>query len=134
MGALSGAEGGTTGVGVAGMASIEAMRNNPQIQMLRQLVAQNPQMIQPILQQLGASNPQFASWIRAHPNEFIALLNPDGEDDAYMPPDMSEEDEEAIQRVGSSRCLSVRSELTRVLAVPPRVRAESCHGGISCVR
>jgi UV excision repair protein RAD23 len=40
-------------------AALEGIRNSPQFQQLRQLIQAQPQLLQPILQQLGQSNPEL---------------------------------------------------------------------------
>lgn len=87
-----------------GMGNLEFLRNNAQFQQLRQVVQQQPQMLEPILQQLGASNPQLAQLIAANPDQFLALLGEDGDDDAPLPPGaqaiaVTEEERDAIERV-----------------------------------
>lgn len=54
---------------------LEFLRNSPQFQMLRQMVSQDPQMLQSLLVQLGQSNPQLLQAIQANPQQFISLLN-----------------------------------------------------------
>lgn len=77
-------------------------------------------MLEPILQQVGAGNPQLAQMIASDPDQFLQLLAEDGDEDAPLPPgaqaiSVTEEEREAIERVGS---LSVKScdeiELTDV--------------------
>jgi UV excision repair protein RAD23 len=51
------------------------LRNHPQFNALRQLVQQQPHLLQPVLQQLGAANPQILQLINQHQQEFIQLLN-----------------------------------------------------------
>jgi UV excision repair protein RAD23 len=68
-------------------------------------VQQNPQMLEPILQQVGAGNPQLAQLIGQHPEQFLQLLSEDGDNDAPLPPgaqaiSVTEEEREAIERVG----------------------------------
>jgi len=53
----------------------EGLKQHPQFNMLRLMVQQNPQLLQPILQQLGQSNPQILQLISQHQNEFRELLN-----------------------------------------------------------
>ena len=84
--------------------NLDFLRNNPQFQQLRQLVHQQPQMLEPILQQLGAGNPQLAQMITSNPEQFLQLLAEDDEGDAALPPgaqaiSVTEEESEAIERV-----------------------------------
>ncbi|CAN8097017.1 unnamed protein product [Discula destructiva] len=87
-----------------GMGNLEFLRNNAQFQQLRQVVQQQPQMLEPILQQLSASNPQLASLIAQNPDQFLGLLGEDGDDDAPLPPGaqqiaVTEEERDAIERL-----------------------------------
>jgi UV excision repair protein RAD23 len=101
---------GAGGAGVAaggaagGLGNLDFLRNNPQFQQLRQVVQQAPQMLEPILQQVGAGNPQLAQLIGQHPDQFLQLLGEDGDDDAPLPPgaqaiSVTEEEREAIERL-----------------------------------
>ncbi|KAF2016434.1 UV excision repair protein Rad23 [Aaosphaeria arxii CBS 175.79] len=97
-GARSGAGGALSGN------SLEFLRNNPQFQQLRQVVQQQPQMLEPILQQVGAGNPQLAQLIAHHPEQFMQLLAEDDDEDAPLPPgaqaiSVTEEEREAIERL-----------------------------------
>lgn len=93
----------TAAAGAAG--NLDFLRNNPQFQQLRQIVQQQPQMLEPILQQVGAGNPQLAAMIADRPEEFLRLLAEDqGDDDAALPPgaqaiQVTEEEREAIERL-----------------------------------
>jgi len=69
---FGGATGGTGGGGGGG--SLDFLRTNPQFNVLRQLVAQNPQVLQPMLQELGRANPDLLRQINEHQQEFLALL------------------------------------------------------------
>ncbi|KAF1961058.1 UV excision repair protein Rad23 [Byssothecium circinans] len=100
--------GGTGGAAAAGGAlssnSLDFLRNNPQFQQLRQVVQQQPQMLEPILQQVGAGNPQLAQLIANHPDQFLQLLAEDADEDAPLPPgaqaiSVTEEEREAIERL-----------------------------------
>ncbi|KAJ4411658.1 UV excision repair protein rad23 [Gnomoniopsis sp. IMI 355080] len=87
-----------------GMGNLEFLRNNAQFQQLRQVVQQQPGMLEPILQQLGASNPQLAQLIAHHPEQFLSLLGEEGDEDAPVPPGaqtiaVSEEERDAIERL-----------------------------------
>jgi UV excision repair protein RAD23 len=100
--AARGAPGGTA---AGGAGNLDFLRNNPQFQQLRQIVQQQPQMLEPILQQVGAGNPQLAAMIADRPEEFLRLLAEDqGDDDAALPPgaqaiQVTEEEREAIERL-----------------------------------
>ncbi|KAH8712155.1 XPC-binding domain-containing protein [Phaeosphaeriaceae sp. PMI808] len=101
-GARSGGTGG--GAGVLNANSLEFLRNNPQFQQLRQVVQQQPQMLEPILQQVGAGNPQLAAMIQENPEQFLQLLAEDADEDAPLPPgaqaiSVTEEEREAIERL-----------------------------------
>jgi UV excision repair protein RAD23 len=90
-----------------GGSSLEFLRNNPQFQQLRQVVQQQPQMLEPILQQVGAGNPQLAQLIATHPEQFLQLLAEDADEDAPLPPgaqaiSVTEEERDAIDRVSLS--------------------------------
>jgi UV excision repair protein RAD23 len=53
---------------------LEALRNNPQFQQLRTLVQSNPQLLEPIIQNIAQGNPQFAALINQNPEGFFQLL------------------------------------------------------------
>lgn len=85
-----------------GAQSLEFLRNDPQFAQLRQLVQQNPQMIEPLLQQLAASNPQLATLITSNPEQFLELLA--GGEDGALPPgtqqiQVTPEENAAIERL-----------------------------------
>ena len=97
--------GGTQGAAAqAGTPNLDFLRNNPQFQQLRQVVQQQPQMLEPILQQVAAGNPQLAQIITQNPEQFMQLLAEDGDEDVALPPgahpiSVTEEEREAIERV-----------------------------------
>jgi UV excision repair protein RAD23 len=96
-GAQAGAEPGQLG-------NLDFLRNNPHFQQLRMLVQQQPQMLEPILQQVGAGNPQLAQLIGQNQEQFLQLLSEDFDDDAQLPPgtqaiSVTEEERDAIERV-----------------------------------
>jgi UV excision repair protein RAD23 len=100
------APGGPTGVGSAPQLNLEALRDNPQIQQLRQQMAQNPAMIQPLIQQLAMQNPAIAQMIAQNPEALFQLLGIelDDEEGGQLPPgaqviSVTEEERAAIQRV-----------------------------------
>lgn len=110
-GNLFGAAGAGAGAAAAagGLGNLDFLRNNPQFQQLRQVVNQNPHMLEPILQQVGAGNPQLAALIGQNPEQFLQLLmSEDAENDAPLPPgaqtiSVTEEEREAIERVSCWR-------------------------------
>jgi len=61
--------------GASGSGVFDFLRLHPQFNILRQMVQQNPALLQPVLQQLGQQNPQILQLINQHQNEFIQLLN-----------------------------------------------------------
>lgn len=104
--------------GQQGFGNLDFLRNNAQFQQLRQVVQQQPQMLEPILQQLGASNPHLAQLIAQNPEQFLSLLGEDGDDDAPLPPGaqqiaVTEEERDAIERVSPS-VLLLPSSLARI--------------------
>lgn len=110
--ALGGGQGGNT-------ANLDFLRNNPQFQQLRQVVQQQPAMLEPILQQVAAGNPQLAQIINQNPEQFMQLLAEDGDDDVALPPgaqqiSVTEEEREAIERVRSRPSLCNVTMLTLV--------------------
>ncbi|TRM69633.1 hypothetical protein BD626DRAFT_474829 [Schizophyllum amplum] len=86
-----------------------ALQNNPQIQQLRQLVQQNPALVQPLVQQLASSNPAIAQAIIQNPEALMQLLGvdvdfEDADDDMNPAPGshvlhVTEAEQEAIQRL-----------------------------------
>ncbi|XP_054785139.1 ubiquitin receptor RAD23b-like isoform X2 [Prosopis cineraria] len=59
----------------AGLGSLEFLRNNPQFQALRSMVHSNPQILQPVLQELGKQNPHLLTLIQEHHAEFLQLMS-----------------------------------------------------------
>ncbi|KAK4232089.1 XPC-binding domain-containing protein [Podospora fimiseda] len=86
------------------LGNLNWLRHNAQFQQLRQMVQQSPQMLEPILQQLGAGNPQLAQTIAGNPDQFLQLLSETGDDDAPLPPgahqiSVTEAERDAIERL-----------------------------------
>lgn len=65
------------GVGAEGNANdpFAMLRQHPQFTALRMMVQQNPQMLQPVLQQLGQQNPEILRIIQQNQQAFIQMLN-----------------------------------------------------------
>lgn len=89
--------------------------NNPQVQQLRELIAQNPALAQPLIQQLAASNPQLAQLFANNPDALMQLLGGEGgdfgDDEGGIPPGanvihITEEEQAAIQRVRMFDCFA----------------------------
>jgi UV excision repair protein RAD23 len=53
----------------------EWLRQHPQFNQIKAMVQRNPQLLGPLLQQLGQLNPQILQTIGQHQAEFMALLN-----------------------------------------------------------
>ena len=54
---------------------MDFLRNSPHFQHLRQLVQQQPAMLEPILQQVAEGNPQLAQMIGQNQDQFLQLLS-----------------------------------------------------------
>ncbi|PKU72033.1 Putative DNA repair protein RAD23-1 [Dendrobium catenatum] len=65
---------GNPGLG-EGAGSLDFLRNNQQFQALRAMVQANPQILQPMLQELSKQNPQLLRRIQEHHYEFLQLIN-----------------------------------------------------------
>jgi UV excision repair protein RAD23 len=59
----------------SGSGVFDFLRQHPQFNTLRMMVQQNPDLLQPVLQQLGQANPSILQLINQHQQEFIQLLN-----------------------------------------------------------
>lgn len=105
-GGAGGARAGRTGGAATGenVPNLDFLRGNPQFQHLRQIVQQQPSMLEQILQGVGAAQPQLAQLINQYPQQFLQLLAEDADEDAPLPPgsqaiSVTEEEREAIERV-----------------------------------
>ncbi|KAL1930735.1 hypothetical protein VTP01DRAFT_10897 [Rhizomucor pusillus] len=92
----------------AGSVNFGQFANTPHFQQLRQLVQTNPALLQPLLQQIGQSNPDLLRLINADPQGFLQALmeGTEGAEDEEggMPPgshviQVTPEEQEAIQRL-----------------------------------
>lgn len=136
--------GGAGGAGAGGVGNLDFLRNNPQFQQLRQVVQQQPHMLEAILQQVGAGNPQLAQLISQHPEQFLQLLSEDVDDDAPLPPGaqaitVTEEEREAIERVssvnlGKQGAVCANLVKFRLVVVSTWVRTQFGHPGLLCLR
>ncbi|KAF7315372.1 UV excision repair protein RAD23 [Mycena indigotica] len=103
------AGGGAAGGPAGGQLDLAALQSNPQIQQLRELMAQNPALIQPLIQQLGQSNPALMQMIEQNPAAVARLFGVEGAEfedgeDGPVPPgahvvSVTEEERAAIQRL-----------------------------------
>ncbi|XP_075483318.1 ubiquitin receptor RAD23c-like [Primulina tabacum] len=59
----------------ASTGSLDFLRNSQQFQTLRAMVQANPQILQPMLQELGKQNPQLVRMIQEHQADFLRLIN-----------------------------------------------------------
>ncbi|KAK0504862.1 hypothetical protein EDD18DRAFT_1398321 [Armillaria luteobubalina] len=104
------AGGGVGGQGGApgGQLDLAALQNSPQLQQLREHIAHNPNLIQPLIHQLATSNPALAQLLVQNPEALMQLLGVgegdfDGEE-GDIPPgahvvSVTEEERAAIQRL-----------------------------------
>ncbi|KAK4786372.1 hypothetical protein SAY86_003061 [Trapa natans] len=63
------------GAGAGGAGNLDFFRNSQQFQTLRAMVQANPQILQPMLQELGKQNPHLMRLIQEHQADFLRLLN-----------------------------------------------------------
>ncbi|KAL0449996.1 UNVERIFIED_CONTAM: Ubiquitin receptor c [Sesamum latifolium] len=59
----------------ASAGTLDFLRNSQQFQALRAMVQANPQILQPMLQELGKQNPQLVRLIQEHQADFLRLIN-----------------------------------------------------------
>ncbi|KAG7098878.1 hypothetical protein E1B28_000778 [Marasmius oreades] len=81
---------------------IEALRNNPQIQQLREVIAQNPDSAGAVIQQLATHYPQLIQTLAQNPDALMRLLDLDPQ--SVAPPgaqviNVTEEERAAIERL-----------------------------------
>ena len=85
--------------------SLEALRESPQFQQLRQLIQSNPQFLEPIIQNIAQGNPQLAALITQNPEAFLHFLTEGGGAEGAGVPhqeiQVTPEEVEAIERVKS---------------------------------
>ncbi|XP_061987115.1 ubiquitin receptor RAD23d-like [Populus nigra] len=63
------------GSGAGGAGTLDFLRNSQQFQALRAMVQANPQILQPMLQELGKQNPHLMRLIQEHQDDFLRLIN-----------------------------------------------------------
>uniref|UniRef100_A0A7C9CX93 Ubiquitin receptor RAD23 n=1 Tax=Opuntia streptacantha TaxID=393608 RepID=A0A7C9CX93_OPUST len=98
------------GSGGSAAGALDFLRNSEQFQALRAMVQANPQILQPMLQELGKQNPHLIRLIQEHQADFLRLMNEPIEGDegdilgqlgAAMPQaiEVTPEEREAIERL-----------------------------------
>ncbi|EGW33251.1 uncharacterized protein SPAPADRAFT_60596 [Spathaspora passalidarum NRRL Y-27907] len=97
----------SAGAGAAG-ASLED--DDQQMQLLRTALQTNPELIQPLLEQLAATNPQIASLIQQDPEAFIRTFLGGGSDDFGF--EIEGEGEDATQGGQEGQGETIRIALT----------------------
>ncbi|KAF9977634.1 hypothetical protein BGZ65_007316 [Modicella reniformis] len=107
--ARRGVHGEAAGGGTEGdIENLAFLRDQPQFQQIRDLVQNNPDLLQPLLYQLGQSNPQMLQLINQNQQAFLQLLNEGYEEQEGSQPQpggnhifVTREEQEAIQRLES---------------------------------
>ncbi|KAF4360834.1 hypothetical protein F8388_015157 [Cannabis sativa] len=67
--------GGSGATGAASAGTLDFLRNSQQFNALRAMVQANPQILQPMLQELGKQNPHLMRLIQEHQADFLRLIN-----------------------------------------------------------
>ncbi|KAG8213906.1 UV excision repair protein [Butyriboletus roseoflavus] len=70
------------GAGLGGP-GLSALRDNAQMAQLRELVSQNPELLQPLIQQLAAANPQVGQLLAENPQALLNFLAEGGEEGEF---------------------------------------------------
>ncbi|KAL9052261.1 MAG: hypothetical protein Q9162_005518 [Coniocarpon cinnabarinum] len=92
----------------AGLQNLDFLRENPMFQQLRQLVQAQPSMLESVLHQVSAANPQLAQLISQHPQQFLEMLTEGGDGEGMegvqLPPgardiSVTEDERDAIERL-----------------------------------
>ena len=61
---------------------LEFLRNDPQFLQLRAAIQQNPNLLPPLIEQIGQANPELFTLLDQHKEAFIELLNEGASSDA----------------------------------------------------
>ncbi|BGP41076.1 UV excision repair protein rad23 [Rhodotorula kratochvilovae] len=112
--AAAAAGGAGAGAVSGGSGELEQLRSAPIMQQLRGLVQQNPALLQPFLQQLGASNPELLTLIERNQQEFVEFLQEGVEEgegvDALMDQFGDDDGEGGAGGPGGSQYIQVTEE------------------------
>ncbi|KAG5356060.1 UV excision repair protein [Yarrowia sp. B02] len=85
--------------------ALDFLRDNPQFVEMRRMVQQQPHLLEPLIQQLAASNPQLAALITQNSEAFLHLLG-EGLEEGGVPEGATEiqvtpEESDAIERLAA---------------------------------
>lgn len=86
--------------------ALDFLRDNPQFIEMRRMVQQQPHLLEPLIQQLAASNPQLAALITQNSEAFLHLLGEGLEEGGGVPEGATEiqvtpEEQDAIERLSA---------------------------------
>jgi hypothetical protein len=87
--------------------ALDFLRYDTGFRHMRRLVQQQPNMLEPVLNQMAADIPQLAKMITKYPEPFMQLLSEDADEDVALPPSSHQisvtcEERDAIARVGQA--------------------------------
>ncbi|KAI8801935.1 hypothetical protein BJ742DRAFT_749347 [Cladochytrium replicatum] len=115
-GGAHGAPAGAAAGAGPGMNELIQHLNSPQFQQMRQLIAAQPHLLQPMLQTIGERNPQLLELINQNPDAFLQALaeggDGDDEEGAGQVITITPEEDAAIQRLtalGFDRAMAIEA-------------------------
>ncbi len=111
-----------------------SLRADPRLAALQELAAQNPDVLQPMIQQLTQNNPQLAQALASNPNALFNLLGNTevGDDGEPIPPgahvvNVTPEERAAIERVRFPPYLPHQLFLNYHIVGGPWLSPTGCH-------
>lgn len=132
------------------------LRNQAQFQQMRNVIQQNPEMLNAVLQQIGQTNPALLQLISENQEAFVNMLNEtedgrqaplgagnEGDDrggfggllDVGSVPEFTQQDREAIERVSHQFFVDLKIFLNIFFVVKgTRLSRRTCHSGLHCMR